>query len=454
MSETRKYTVRIVDLAYGGEGVARPSDRPVIFVAGALPGEEVRIRPYQRKKNYWRAELVDILEASPHRVDPPCPVYENCGGCQLQHLEYPYQLEGKEGMIEDALTRIGGLETVPEFEVRGMEFPWYYRNKGQFPLGIREGEEGDELIWPGFYRKGSHELVFFEECMIQHQPINRLLNETALRLNDHPVKPYDEDNHRGNLRHLVLRGSLCTSQLQLAFVTRKRELSGLDQIAAGLQENIQGLWSVYHNINPEKTNVILGEESHLLAGEKFITEYIGQKRYLIHPDSFFQVNTEQAHKLFEIISGFVGRYRPERIIDAYCGAGTIAIYLSDSAESIVGIEEVPQAVLAASKNARLNDCQNEVEFVQGRVEDVLPAMSLEDSLLVVDPPRKGLDEECMESLVQGGPEAIIYVSCQPNTLARDISRLEDDYMLVDLEAVDMFPQTYHVETAALLEKRN
>ena len=453
MKNSQIYTVNIDDLAYGGEGVAHPENHPVMFVRGALPGEKVKVKPYRKKKNYWRAELVEIVKPAASRVDPPCPVYEKCGGCQLQHMRYPAQLKGKKSMIVDALERIGEVENLPDFQVEGMEFPWYYRNKGQFPVGLEPGDEG-ESIRPGFFRSGSHELVFFSECLIQHQPINRLLQKSTEYLNEFAVEPYQENKHRGNLRHLVVRSSVCTSQLQLTFVTRKNKMKGLEEIAAGLHKDIRSLWGVYHNINPEETNVILGEENHLVSGERFITEYLGNKKFLIHPASFFQVNTLQARNLYDIIQNMALRYSADKIIDAYCGTGSIAVYIAGKAEKIVGIEEVPQSILAAKKNAQLNDCQDRLTFVQGRVENVLPSIDASGSIIIVDPPRSGLSRDCVEKIMNAKPLAIIYVSCQPNTLARDIKRLKDGYFLKDLAAVDMFPQTYHVESAALLEHRN
>ncbi len=453
MKNSQTHKVVIDDLAYGGEGVARPENHPVMFVPDALPGEEVKVKPYQKKKNYWRAELVEIINPAETRVEPPCPIYEDCGGCQLQHMNYAAQLAGKKSTIVDALERIGEVNEVPEFQVEGMEFPWYYRNKGQFPVGLQQKDD-EEIIRPGFYRSGSHELVFFEECMIQHQPVNRLLQETTDYLNEFAIEPYREDKHRGNLRHLVIRSSLCTSQLQLTFVTRKNKMKGLTEITEKLQENLRSLWGVYHNVNPEDTNVILGEENYLVAGERFITEYLGKKKFLIHPASFFQVNTVQAHNLYDIIQEMVLNYSADKIIDAYCGTGSIAVYIAEIAKDIVGIEEVPQSILAAKNNAQLNECEDRITFIQGRVEDVVPQINISNSVMIVDPPRKGLSRDCIEKILESRPQALIYVSCQPNTLARDINRLNDRYQLKDIKAVDMFPQTYHVESAALLELTN
>ncbi|SDL85840.1 23S rRNA (uracil(1939)-C(5))-methyltransferase RlmD [Halarsenatibacter silvermanii] len=455
MKNFRKYIVKILDLSSQGEGVARPEDLPVFFVPGALPGEKVEVRPTKKKKNYWRTELLSVREASGHRVNPRCDVYESCGGCNLQHLGYRVQLKEKEKIIKNSLSRIGGVEELPEFSVTGMDFPWYYRNKGQFPVGREDAKKGEEggRVRAGLYKKGSHELVFFDECPIQHQPINRLIKETEKRLNRYEITPYNEGKHSGNLRHLVIRGAVCSSQLQLTFVTRRGKLPSRKEITAELIEEIRSLWSIYHSVNAEDTNVILGDEIELVTGERFITEYIRDKKFYIHPSSFFQVNTQQTEKLYERVLSLARDVSPRRIIDAYCGAGTIGIYLADGMkgdiEKTLGIEEVPQAVQAAAVNSSLNECRN-VDFIQGKVEKVLPRLDLKEELVIVDPPRKGLSENSCQTILDSSPSAVVYVSCNPGTLARDISRLSTSFRLEKIEAVDMFPHTHHVETAVLL----
>ncbi len=452
MNSSDYIEVNIKDLNQGGEGVARPSDHPVIFVEGALPGERVKAEPVEKKSNYWRARLLEIKEPSPHRIEPPCPVFSECGGCQLQHLEYSRQLLKKKNMLEDALARIGGLESWPEFEVEGMDFPWYYRNKAQFPVGIDDDGE-EQMLRPGFYRPGSHDPVFIQDCLIQHQPINRLLRETTELINKFEVEPYFEKSHRGNLRHLLIRAGVNTSQLQLTFVTRRDRMNGLDEITSSLMGNFRSLWGIYHNINPEDTNVIMGEELYLLAGEKYISEYLKEKKFLIHPASFFQINTVQAVKLYDVVAEFFQDLNLNSIVDAYCGSGSIAIYLSGLAERVIGVEEVPQAILAATRNAQLNNCGENINFIQGKVEDAVPRMDLEKSSVIVDPPRKGLSRECVQALLNSRPPGIIYVSCKPATLARDIERMKNNYTVNKLAAVDMFPHTTHLESVALLTRK-
>ena len=448
MKQNATTTVEIVDLAYGAEGVARPPGKPVVFVAGALPGERVRIQITDIRDNYSRASLKEILRPSPERVTPPCPVYQRCGGCQLQHLKYTAQLRAKRGMILDALERIARISQLPDFSVQGMDFPWYYRNKGQFPLGLVNDE-----IEAGFYRSGSHELVIFPECRIQDQPINRLLDRTVKLLKQQKVKPYREEEHRGDLRHLLIRSARCTGQQQLTFITRKKNQSPWQELAEQLiQENIE-LKGVHQNINPGRTNVILGEKTRLLAGEPYITEYLGLFKFIIYPDSFFQVNQQMAEKLYDTVREMAGKIKSEELVDAYCGTGSIGIYLSEQSSRLVGIDSSQSAIAAARFNARLNGLKDRVEFHQADAEEALTEVLNPESLLILDPPRSGLESQARKDILKIGPAGVIYVSCNPATLARDLKELKDKYRILEISGVDMFPQTYHIETAVLLERK-
>lgn len=443
-----EYLLNIEKIVHGGEGLARPEDGPVVFMKNVLPGETVRARITERKDSMARAELLEVVAEADCRIEPDCPVFYECGGCQLQHGDYQAQLEFKKSIIEESFERIGKLEEWPDFEVLGMDFPWYYRNKGQFPVGER-----DEELITGFYRAGSHEIIEFPECKIQHQPINRLLDKVLEFFKEHNLMAYDEKTDKGILRHFLIRSGFCTGQLQLTVVVRN-SLSGevLDDLKKFLDEE-QALVSIYQNINTEKTNRILGEVSELIAGEKYILDYIGRNKYSIYPESFFQVNTVQTEKLYDIVADYARKINPGKIYDAFCGSGAIAIYLADKFEKITGIDISLESIQSARVNAELNGISNSVDFQLGSVEDLLPEELADDELIIFDPPRKGLPGETIELIKENRVENILYISCNPTTLARDLKNLAGDYRIEDMTAVDMFPQTYHVETVVLLERK-
>ncbi|MGM0419713.1 MAG: 23S rRNA (uracil(1939)-C(5))-methyltransferase RlmD [Bacillota bacterium] len=438
--------IEIEKIVGGGEGLARPADLPVIFVKNTLPGEVVEVKIIKKQSSYARGEVKKIIKSSSDRIEPDCPVYYDCGGCQLQHMSYAGQLKVKQNIIKEALERIGKLDHVFDFKVEGMDFPWYYRNKGQFPVDQRE----DKLI-SGFYRAGSHEIVVFPECKIQDQPINRLLNKIVDICNRFDISAYDESRGSGLLRHILIRSGICTGQLQLTLVTTNNMPQELKLELIKLPETEQALVSIYQNINSEVTNRILGDKSSLIYGQEYISDYIGKTKYLIHPESFFQVNTVQTEKLYEIVQKYAGLVRPDKIIDAFCGAGTISIYLADKFTGIIGIDSNLEAISAARKNSSLNQIEEKVSFRHGLVENHLRHLLTEDSLVIFDPPRKGLVEETVELIMQVLPQAIIYVSCNPSTLGRDLNKLKTRYKIREISAVDLFPQTYHVETVILLE---
>ncbi len=445
----REYLLNIEKIVYGGEGLARPEDGPVVFMENVLPGESVKARIIERKDSMARAELIEVVTEADCRIIPDCPVFFECGGCQLQHASYQAQLEFKKAIIEESLERIGKLEQWPDFEVAGMDFPWYYRNKGQFPVGERDGE-----LITGFYKAGSHDIIEFPECKIQHQPVNRLLDKVLDFFKEHNIKAYDERTDQGTLRHFLIRSGYCTGQLQLTVVVRDSLSADVLNELKGFIDKEQALVSIYQNINPEKTNRILGAESELIAGQEYIVDYIGRNKYSIYPESFFQVNTVQTEKLYEIIVDYLEKLNPGKIYDAFCGSGAIAIYLADKFENITGIDISLESIQAARVNARLNGIDGStVDFQLGSVEDLLPEMLAADDLVIFDPPRKGLPAETVELIKDNGVEYLLYVSCNPTTLARDLKKLSDSYRIKKMTAVDMFPQTYHVETVCLLERR-
>lgn len=444
-------TFKIEDLAHGGDGVARAESGMAVFISLTLPGDLVKAEITKIKKDYAFAKLVEIIEAGPGRVEAPCPVYNECGGCQLQHIDYEKELKFKQNNIKQLINRIAEIEKFELMDVLAADDDFRYRNKAQFPLKLNENDQ----ITAGFYKRGSHDIVPNHNCLIQHPLINRILRTTLEELNKFQLSVYNENDLQGLLRHLVIRVGSCTNQALLVMVTNGDDFIDKELIARTLVRKIPELKGVLQNINNENTNVIFGKKDILLAGENKITEYIGKTAYLISARSFFQVNTMQAQKLYDTAAEYLGENCSSKVVDAFSGTGSIALYLADKAEKIYAIESLESAVKDAEENAKLNNVNN-VEFIQGMVEDELPKLleNKEIDSIIFDPPRKGLDEKTINLLLESSIEKIIYISCNPATQARDLKKLKKKYNLVKIQPVDLFPQTYHIESAALLELNN
>ncbi|MBM7624500.1 23S rRNA (uracil(1939)-C(5))-methyltransferase RlmD [Sporohalobacter salinus] len=437
--------IELEDLAYGGDAVGR-KDGFAVFVSQGIPGEIVEIEIIQVKKSYARGKIIEVIEPASERINGECRVSEICGGCQLQHIDYQAQLEYKREMVKDNIERIGGLAEVDIKPVLGMEHPYFYRNKAQFPVGIE-----DEEIVTGFYAPGSHEIIDTQECLIQHQLINRVIRKTVELVEEYEIPIYNEDSHDGLLRHLVVRVGVCTNQAMLVFVINGQRIPAQQKIAKELMAEIPELVSIQNNINRQKTNVILGTDTYTVAGDDKIVDYIGSIKYQISAQSFFQVNTLQAKKLYDQVLEYADLNGEETVIDAYCGIGSISLYLAQAAKQVYGIEVVSQAIDDAKENAKLNNIDN-CYFKVGKVREMLPKLKsngLNPEVIVVDPPRKGCHKQVLETFLQLEPARIIYVSCKPSSLARDLEQLTAaNYEVEEIQPVDMFPQTYHIESVA------
>ncbi|MFZ5825067.1 MAG: 23S rRNA (uracil(1939)-C(5))-methyltransferase RlmD [Bacillota bacterium] len=440
--------VAIHGLGHGGEGVGR-YEGLTVFIPGGAPGDRLVARVSEVKKNYARASLVRVAEPSPHRVEPPCPVVGECGGCQLQHIAYDAQLDLKRQQVVDAITRVGKLEGVTVHPTLGMPEPWQYRNKAQFPFGYRSGK-----VVAGFFAPGTHRIVDIEQCEIQHPLANQIMREVKALARIYGVRIYDERTHSGVLRHVLGRVGRGTGEAMAVLVTNGREFPFGEEIAQGLLERIPGLVSVVQNINPQQTNVILGRESKILAGKDHITDYIGDLKFNISPLSFFQVNPAQTEVLYGKALEYAALTGTETVLDIYCGIGTISLFLAKQAREVVGIEWAREAVADARENAERNGVAN-AQFIAGDAAVEMPRLAEEGvraDVIVLDPPRKGCDEPVLEAMAQVRPQRIVYVSCNPASLARDLGRLGAlGYRTLEVQPVDMFPHTAHVECVARLE---
>ncbi|RSL31764.1 23S rRNA (uracil(1939)-C(5))-methyltransferase RlmD [Salibacterium salarium] len=446
-------TATFEDLTHEGAGVAKV-DGYALFVPYGLPGETAKIKVLKTKKGYGFGKMLERIEESSDRTDAPCPIYYLCGGCQLQHMTYDAQLRFKHKQVQDAMKRIGGLEDVPVHPSIGMEDPWRYRNKAQVPVG--ENEDGD--LKAGFFQKRSHRIIDMESCIIQqgaNDEAVQIVKEIADKYN---IKAYEEDKHRGTLRHIVTRQANSTEQLMIILVTNGPDLPHKKNLIADIREAMPNVTSIMHNANNKRTNVIFGEKTDVIWGEEYIYDYIGDIKFAISARSFYQVNPSQTKVLYDKALEYADLQGNETVIDAYCGIGTISLFLAQKAKHVYGVEVIPEAVSDAKRNAELNKMEGVTTFAVGEAEDVVPwwhkANGLEPDVFVVDPPRKGCDETLLQTMIDMKPEKIVYVSCNPATLARDLKILEDGgYETKEVQPVDMFPQTNHVETVVKLVRK-
>ena len=444
----KMYPVKIMSLGHSAEGVGRVEDFTV-FIPGALLGETVEARIVEVKKSYARGVIARIIDKSPDRVAPACDIYEKCGGCQLQHLTYDAQLKVKRQQVVDAVERIGKQKSVPIFPALGAENPWNYRNKMQFPVGRQKNK-----VVIGCYAMGSHAIVDTHNCLIQEEANNTIANivrEVAQKLS---LSVYDEKAHKGVLRHVV--GRIAEEGVMVVLVTATPVLPHAHELINELRARIPNLVSVMQSINKRQTNMILGDVTKHLWGKSTIIAKLGDLNFHISARSFFQVNTKQAEVLYNKALEYAGLTGNETVIDAYCGTGTISLFLAKKAKSVIGIEIVDAAIHDAKKNAIDNQVKN-AEFIVGDATKVMPELyrdGVRPDVIVVDPPRKGVSPDVIEAMAAMGPRRIVYVSCDPATLARDVKLLrERGYALQTAEAVDLFPRCAHIETVCLLSRQ-
>ncbi|KPJ53446.1 hypothetical protein AMJ39_04705 [candidate division TA06 bacterium DG_24] len=430
---------RLHRFAQGGDAVGRCGEL-VVFVAGGVPGERVKVKLRERHRRYAKGTVADVLEPSGERVASPCPVFGQCGGCQWQMLEYGAQLRWKQELVKEALARIGGLEDVPVHPVMGMKDPWRYRNKGQHPVSTKGAR-----VTAGYYRRGSHEVIDIDSCPIQHPLVDRVMKAARRRLERRHIPIYDEATHRGIVRHLVIRASFSWPQAQLTIVSRTRR--AMVALARQLREDVPELVSIVQNVNKQRTNLILGPEYKTLSGRAWVSERIRPFVYRLSSSSFFQVNPTQTEVLCREAVDAAALTGTERVIDVYAGVGTLSLFMAERARRVEGVENMASAVKDARKNVRLNGATN-ISFHLGDAGSALGRFDRCD-VIVLDPPRKGCDPGALRAIAALRPRRIVYVSCEPVTLARDLGRLaEAGYRTEAVQPIDMFPQTYHIECVA------
>ncbi|WP_272032015.1 23S rRNA (uracil(1939)-C(5))-methyltransferase RlmD [Oceanobacillus kimchii] len=440
------YTLTFEDLTHEGNGVAKIEGYP-LFVPDVLPDEEAKVKVVKINKNFGFGKLLELTKTSSHRVEPTCHVH--CGGCQLQHMSYDLQLQMKQDQVHNVMKKVAHLDHVPVHPILGMEEPSHYRNKVQIPVGEKNGE-----VIVGFYQKRSHRILQNQDtCHIQDEAINEVLPFTRQLMNKYGIQAYDEKSHRGQLRHIMVRVGHHTKDIMIVFVTKTSKFPEKDRIIKELTEQFPQVKSIVQNVNDQRTNVVLGKKTKVLWGESYIYDKIGNLTFAISPKSFFQVNPVQTKILYDKALEYANIDKDDVVIDAYCGIGSISLFLAQKAKKVYGIEVVPEAIEDAKMNAEINGMNN-VEFSVGQAEKVMPKwkeQGLDPDVIVVDPPRKGCDVDFLEAMIAMKPKRIVYVSCNPSTLARDLRILEDGgFETKQVQPVDMFPSTNHVECVAEL----
>ncbi len=438
--------VEINDLSDTGDGVGRWQER-VVFVPDTVKGDRALVRLIHVKPQYAHGKLHKLLTASAHRIRPSCIVADKCGGCQWQHIDYEYQLEAKRNQVIQALERIGGFTNPPVDPVLAAPSALGYRNKATYPLGISATGQ----IQAGYYQKGSHQLINLNQCPVQDSRLNPLLAQVKQDIQAQGWTIYDEKYHKGQVRHLGLRIGRATGEMLLTLIVKDWDLPGITEQAQEWLNCYPQLVGVSLNRNSTRTNAIFGAETDCIAGKAYLLEEFGGLQFQVRPDTFFQVYTETAQALLEEIIHSLNLQGNEILIDAYCGIGTLTLPLAQRVSQAIGLEVQPEAVQQAQINAALNNITN-VTFQAGAVEKLLPQLDITPDIVLLDPPRKGCDRTVIETLLQSSPQRIVYVSCKPATLARDLKLLcqTGKYSLTKVQPADFFPQTSHVECAAFL----
>ena len=471
-------TVKIEDIGTEGEGIGK-LEGFTLFVKDAVMGDVVEARLVKVKKNYAYARLEKVLTPSPLRVEPVCLYHKQCGGCQIQAMSYEAQLQFKENKVKNNLVRIGGfdqlfIESVME-PVVGMEQPWHYRNKAQFPVGT----DKDGRIITGFYAGRTHSIIANTDCALGVEENQPILQKVLAYMQNENISAYDETTGQGLVRHILIRKGFTSGEIMVCLVINGKSLPKEDGLVSTLRE-IPGMTSIWLNYNTKNTNVIMGTEGRVLWGQNTITDVIHRRSleeinsgkdclrydskknapqgitFAISPLSFYQVNPIQTEKLYSLALEYAGLTGEETVWDLYCGIGTISLFMAQCAKAVYGVEIVPQAIEDARKNAERNHIENATFYV-GKAEEVLPRLYEEEHIfadvICIDPPRKGCDEACLNTIIKMAPQRIVYVSCDSATLARDLKYLcENGYEIRKVRAVDQFGQTVHVETVVLLSQ--
>jgi len=450
IEKNKEYIVDIIDNGFEGEGIAK-IDNFLIFIPGAIKGEKCKILIVKKLTSYAYGKIVEILEKSENRVDADCTTYKRCGGCNLRHIKYEKTLKMKQNAVQNLVNKT--LKNKLQVEnVVGMDSPYNYRNKVQYPVGI--DKTGKPVL--GVFANRTHEIIPMDKCLIQNEKSEEIAKYIFEYWCDKNYSIYNEVNGKGLLRHIVIKNGIKTNEIMCILVINGESFPNENDLVNVLSTKYPNIKSIVKNTNTKNTNVILGTKNINLYGNGYIQDKLGEYTFNISPLSFYQVNPIQAEKLYNIGVEAAGITRQDTVFDLYCGIGTITIFMSKYAKKVYGVEIVEQAIEMAKENAKINNIDN-TEFIAGDVEEVLQELievkQVEPDIVMVDPPRKGLDNTSVNNLLKVSPKKIVYISCNPATLVRDLAKLEEKYEIKKIIPVDMFPFTSHLECCALLETK-
>ncbi len=443
-------TGQVLDLTHEGHGVVK-IDRYPIFVPNALINETIEYKIIKVKKNFAIGKLLNVIVESDYRVEPPCVYYDKCGGCQLQHMTYQAQLTMKKEQVINLFHRKGSFNDTVIHDTVGMEDPWRYRNKSQIPIGLNN----DKKPIMGFYRQRSHDIIDMDSCLIQDEKHQQVMNDVKQLISELNISVYNEKTKKGLLRHLVVRTGHYTNQMMIILVTNGKAFNQANQLVEALVKLHPNVTSIKQNINDAHSNVIMGRKSITLYGTDEIEDKLSEITFNISDQSFYQINSHQTEKLYNQALEYAQLTGNEIVLDTYCGIGTIGLYMAEKSKHVYGVEVVPSAIKDAEENATINQLEN-TTFVCGKAEEVIlkwKAEGIRPDVVMVDPPRKGCDETFIKTLLELNPKRIVYISCNPSTQQRDAQLLSQQYDLKEITPVDMFPQTTHIETVALFERK-
>lgn len=447
VNKNEEYIVDIIDYGYEGEGIAK-IDNFTIFVHGAMKGEKVKILIVKVNSSHAFGKIVEIIKPAKARKESDCTRYKRCGGCNLRHMEYEETLNLKKEIVQNLVNKTLEQKVIVKDTI-GMEKPFFYRNKAQYPVGYNKNNE----IVTGVYAARTHEIIELENCAIQ-MPISQIIAKFIINfMKKNQIPAYNEKTRKGAIRHIVVKVGIHTNEVMCVIVTNETNIKKEKQLVESLKENFPEIKTIVKNINQKDTNVIMGKENQVLFGKGYIQDKLGDFTFNISPLSFYQINPLQTEKLYNTAIKNANLTKEDIVLDLYCGIGTIGTFASPYVKQVYGIEIVEQAIEDAKENARLNKVNN-IEFYCGDVEQVLDKIvkqeQVKPNVIFVDPPRKGLDETTISNIIDYVPQKVIYISCNPATLVRDLKKLEEKYNINEIQPVDMFPFTSHVECVVML----
>lgn len=447
VEKNKEYVVEIIDNGFEGEGIAKINDF-TIFVPNAIKGEKVKILIVKVLKSYGYGKIIDLLEKSIDRVESDCNTYKRCGGCSLRHIKYEKTLEMKQNAVQSLVNKI----LKKEIEVQktlGMENPYYYRNKAQYPVG--KNSEGKAQI--GVFANRTHEIIPIQECYIQNKKSQEVAKFVIEFINANNISVYNEKTRKGLVRHIVTKVGVKTNEIMCVLVINGKEISKEKELVTEVTKKFPEVKTIVKNINTQNTNVVMGKENIVIYGSGYIKDQLGKYIFKISPHSFYQVNPIQAENLYNIGVQAANISKNDIVFDLYCGIGTISLFMAQYAKKVYGIEIVEQAIQDAKENAKINNIEN-AEFIAGDVENVLDDLikikKVIPDVIMIDPPRKGMDNKSVENILNIKPKKLVYISCNPATLVRDLAKFEEEYEVKTIKPVDMFPFTSHVECVAVL----